>query len=429
MPALPFHDIRVRLNLVWRQVLHTAGASGYGIAMSVVSLFVTARVLGPEGRGLFVAANAWVGVLGTFGSLSLGQVAIHVAAGRSREEWLPDVAGSTGLILAAVVLVTWIGVAATYVATGGEFFRHLSPGILALAMLALPFMVGAEAARYLLNAADALRMANVAQMAGATAGALGVVVCVVVLRGGVPGALVASLLAVLTSAAFSVIHLRRLAGTFLPSLAMTRRLVGGSLRLHMSTIGTYLFSQASVLLLNNYRPPAETAYFQLAMQLFGMALIGSTAIGAVAFGLVAREGPDGAWPQQRRLLAQALGLISIVAVVAYFAAPIAIRLVAGADFMPVVPLFRWLLLGLLGATFSSAMASQWIGRGLFWQAAVLTLVVGLLSLGTTALLVPRMGVNGALIGTLVAYAISIVGNGIMAFWVQLRVTGARFRVA
>jgi len=419
----------VRLNLVWKQVLHTAGASGYGIAMSVVSLFVTARMLGPDGRGLFVAANAWAGVLGTFGSLSLGQVAMHVAAGRNRDEWLPDVAGSIGLLLGAVVLTTWVGVAVTYVATGGEFFRHLSPGLLTLAMLALPFVVGAEAARYLLNAADALRTANVAQMAGATAGAVSVVLCVVLLRGGVPGALIASLIAVFTSAAFSIFHLRRLAGSFLPSLAMTRRLVGGSARLHMSTVGTYLFSQASVLLLNNYRPPEETAYFQLAMQLFGMALIGSTAIGAVAFGLVARYGPDGAWPQQRRLLAQALGLISVVAVAAYFLAPIGIRLVAGDEFMPVVPLFRWLLLGLIGATFSATMASQWIGRGLFWQAAVLTLGVGIASLGTTAVLVPRIGVNGALIGTLVAYGISIIGNGVMALRVQMRLSEARLRVA
>lgn len=419
----------MRLNLVWKQVLHTAGASGYGIAMSVVSLFVTARVLGPEGRGLFVAANAWVGVLATFGSLSLGQVAMHVAAGRRRDEWLPDVVGSTGLILGAVVLLTWLGVAVTYVMTGGELFRHLSPGILTLAMLALPFMLAAEAARFLLNAADALRTANVAQMAGTTAGALSVVVCVVVLRGGVPGALLAALLAVVTSATFSVLHLRRLAGSFLPTLAMTRRLVGGSARLHMSTIGTYLFSQASVLILNNYRPPAETAYFQLAMQLFGMSLIGSTAIGAVAFGLVAREGPDGAWPQQRRLLGQALGLVSAVAVAAYFLAPIGIRLVAGEEFMPVVTLFRWLLLGLLGATFSSTMASQWIGRGLFWQAAALTLAVGLASVGTTAALVPRIGVNGALIGTLVAYGISIVGNGVMALRVETRLTSARLRAA
>lgn len=419
----------MRLNLVWKQVLHTAGASGYGIAMSMVSLFVTARVLGPEGRGLFVAANAWVGVLATFGSLSLGQVAMHVASGRKREEWLPDVVGSTGLILGAVVVLTWLGVAVTYVTTGGEFFRHLTPGILTLAMLALPFMLAAEAARFLLNAADALRTANLAQMAGTTAGALTVVVCVVLLRGGVPGALVAALLAVVTSATFSVLHLRRLAGSFLPSLAMTRRLVGGSARLHMSTIGTYLFSQASILILNNYRPPAETAYFQLAMQLFGMSLIGSTAIGAVAFGLVAREGPDGAWPQQRRLLGQALGLVSLVAVAAYFLAPIAIRLVAGEEFMPVVTLFRWLLLGLLGATFSSTMASQWIGRGLFWQAAALTLAVGLASLGTTAVLVPRIGVDGALIGTLVAYGISIVGNGVMALRIETRLASASLRAA
>ena len=66
------------------------------------------------------------------------------------------------------------------------------------------------------------------------------------------------------------------------------------------------------------------------------------------------------------------------------------------------------------------LASQWIARGLFWQTAVITFVVGLLSLACDFLLIPVYGMRGAVVSTLLTYGLSVVSNGAMAIWVERR---------
>jgi O-antigen/teichoic acid export membrane protein len=71
-------------------------------------------------------------------------------------------------------------------------------------------------------------------------------------------------------------------------------------------------------------------------------------------------------------------------------------------------------------TFSTVMAPQWIGRGYFWQAAGLTILVGVINLAANFLLIPQYGMWGAIYAFLATYAFAVVANGAMAFWCQLQ---------
>jgi O-antigen/teichoic acid export membrane protein len=156
------------------------------------------------------------------------------------------------------------------------------------------------------------------------------------------------------------------------------------------------------------------------VQLFTGIQIVPTAVSVVAYSLVAREGANEAWPQQRKLLLSVLALMAAVAAIGYFVAPFLLPLVFGERFLPAVPLFRILLIGVVGMTMSLVMASQWIARGLFLQAALLTLAIGCITVVANYFAVPRYGATGAawvLGGT---YTISVLGNGIMALWVEAR---------
>ncbi|MGI8547664.1 MAG: oligosaccharide flippase family protein [Gemmatimonadaceae bacterium] len=406
------------MRRLWFQIAHTSGATIVSIAASIISMTITARLLGPTGRGVFVAATSWVGLFATLGTLSLGQVVVHQVAGRPHEDWLEEITGTALAITVGVTLCGWLLVAVLYHATGGELFGHLPPMLLALAFLSLPLALWADTARYVVTALDAIRVANWAQIVSAATAVIGIVMLVGVLRSGVRGAVIAAVLANVASAGVMLVYVLRRVGRMQPQLVLARRLLRGSAQLHLTAVGNYLYTQASVLVLNYYRPPAETGYYQLAAQLFGFALIVSTAVSTVSFGLVAKKGPNGAWPEQRLLIAQSMGFACIIGVSAYVLAPIAIRLVAGERFLPAVPLFRIILPALFGATFSTVTASQWIGRGLFVQAAVLTIIIGALSITLDLILVPRYGMRGAVVSTLVTYGISVVGNGTMALWVQ-----------
>jgi O-antigen/teichoic acid export membrane protein len=330
----------------------------------------------------------------------------------------------------ALTLGGWGLAASLYVLTRGTLFQNLSPSLLALALAPLPFAIWSDAGRYLLNALNGLAAVNVTQLIGAGSSFAGALLLVYLAGGGVAGALVAVSFGSLAVGALTLREVlrRRAGGRLRVQRTEALALLRGGLRLHLNAVGTYLFTQASVLVLNYYRSPAETGLYQMATQLFSISLVFSSAIGTVAFGVVARAGPDGAWPEHRRLLAQALGAVGVLALVAYALAPFGVRLVAGERFLPAVPLFRLLLPALVGATFSSVMASQWIGRGLFVQAAALTLAVGIASVTCDLLLVPRYGMHGAAVSTLITYGISVVGNGGLALLIERRWRAAR-RVA
>ena len=69
-----FFSCRYPMNGTWQHILETSSARALALMISLASLSVTARVLGPEGRGIIAGATTWINLLATLGSLSVGQV-------------------------------------------------------------------------------------------------------------------------------------------------------------------------------------------------------------------------------------------------------------------------------------------------------------------------------------------------------------------
>ncbi len=379
---------------------------------------MTARFLGPTGRGIYVAANAWVAAFATFGYLSLSQVVFFMAAGKDESEWLPRVLGTLLAILASMTVLGWIIAATLYVVSGGAIFHNLSGTVLLIAFGALPFMIWVENGNGILMALGKVGVMNISQIIGGTTNVLVTFLLVGVWKRGIHGALVGLVFAQALIVAVSLGYIARRTRSWTFDRRAARELLTGGAKLHLNAIGTYLFTQANLLILNNYRTPKETAYYQLAVQLITAMQLVPIAVSTVAYAVIGREGPNAAWPKHRALLGQSLVLMAAAGVVAYFASPFAIRLVFGAAFAPSVPLFRILLLALIGMTMSMVMAAQWIARGLFMQAAFLTIAVGAATAAANFIVVPRWGVFGAAWVTVATYSIAIAGNGIMAVWVE-----------
>lgn len=414
------------MRRLWTQVLQVGGASVLSMLASALVLFVTARALGPDGRGVYAAATSWVLLFSALGSLSLGQAVVRVVAGQQNDAWLPAILGTCLALIAGLVAINYAIAFGVFVATGGAAFRHLTPVVLCVAFAALPFVIANNNLPYVLYALDGLATANLSQAAGAVIFLGTTIMFVVVLGWGVPGALLAFVAGAATSTAISFGHMMRRARRLQVASSVARQMLSGSAQLHLNVVGTYLFTQSSVLILNQFRSLEETGYYQLAVQLLTVAMLGSTAMGTVSYALVAKAGPDEAWPQQRRLIGQGLVITSAAAIVAYMLAPWVIPRMAGVRFEPSVRIFQILLPSVIGATFSSLMASQWIGRGLFWQASTITVATGLVSVACDLIFVPRYGMRGAAVSTLVTYALSAIAHGCLMIWVdrRLRVPGS-----
>jgi O-antigen/teichoic acid export membrane protein len=411
---------RLGIGQLWRPIAETTGANVFALGASALGLVITARYLGPEGRGILAAASSWVNLFATLGTFSIGSVIIHHAVDKQDVDWLPEVAGTLLLLVCATTVFAWGLAAFMYVVSGGAAFSHLSAGVLALAFASLPLLVWNEDSRGVLYALGQLRTWNIGTSIGSLATAVGVFAFVAVWRGGVAGALIAAALTNVAIASVTSRHIFSRASALRPNWPTARTLFGRGLQLHLNTIGAFLFTQTSVLILNGYRSTSEVGLYQLAIQLLNFTLVFATSLGAVSYGIVAERGPDAAWPQQRQLLTFSVILAAVMAVLGALLAPVAISVLAGRAFLPSIELFRFVVFALVGATFSSVLASQWIARGLFWQTAAITFAVGVLSLASDFILIPRYGMHGAVVSTLLTYGLSVIANGAMAVWVQRR---------
>ncbi|HST61859.1 MAG TPA: oligosaccharide flippase family protein [Longimicrobium sp.] len=403
---------------MWRKVLGTGGARAFRTAALLASTAITARVLGPEERGTYVAAVAWVSLFAIAGHLSLSEAAVYQGGGPARTVQAGPIAATLLALVAGLTLLGWCVALAAYAVSGGAWFRSMHPVVLALAFLQLPLLIWMEAGVAVFLLLDALPAANRAKVAGGCVNVAATFLLVAVWGGGILGALAALLLGQLTVVGAELAVVRRHLVNVRPSWTLARSLMRAGVRLHPSAAATALTLVVPVLLLGYFHPGAEVGYYQLAQQFVnGMQLL-ATSAGLVAYTLVADVGPDRAWPRHRVLVVQAVFLSAVAAAAAAVAAPALVHLVAGPSFLPAVPVFQAMLLAVPGMTFAAVMAPQWVGRGLFAPLGALTLAVSIIGVGAAWRGILSHGVAGAAWAFVLASGVGAVVNGAMVMWVR-----------
>jgi antigen flippase len=403
---------------MWGNIAHTSGAKIYSLVIGVFTLALTARLLGPEGRGQVAAISTWVSMFSTFACLSLGQIALHRMSEDQAHKRFGNLLGSLLTMTVILTLLGWFVALAIYGYNPEGAFKGLPALALLVGFLTLPFMIWEQYGGSLLMGLERIRTYNKYQVIGRTVSAAAVFALVGSLGLGVAGVMEAGLLGQVIVAMGGIGFLIKFARdkglSCWPEKNETKALLTGGAKLHLNAIGTFLYTSANILILNNFYGAEQTAYFQLASQMVGMMIIIPQAACMAIYGKVTTLGPNRAWPYNKRLLVQiTIGMIGLSAIAA-FIAPWLIPLLAGEKFRPAIEPFQWMLLGLIGLTFSTIMTPQWIGRGYFWQAAGLTFFVGGINLGGNFWLIPKYGIWGAIYVFLGTYAFSIVGNGAMA---------------
>lgn len=410
---------------LWKRIVPASGTRIYSALIGVLVLSITAYHLGPEGRGQLATATTWGTMFATLGSLSLGQIAIHraSAAGPDAEVWLSEAFAVLVWSCGVVTLASWSVAFVAY--WNGASFGGLRPEWLLVACLAIPMLVWEQYGGSLLMAREQLHTSNRAQVLGRSVTAVAVFAFVGYAGWGVTGALVGTLVGQSLSAGWVFASLwrsvRRLAP---PSLQVWRHYVVDGLKLHLNAVGAFLMSGADVLMVNHFSGAAAAGFYQLGAQLVGLMLIIPQAVAMVAYGLVSKLGADAAWPKHRRLLLQTMLLMLAAALAAGLTAPWWLTLIAGPRFEATIELFRWQLLALLGLTFSTVMAPQWIARGFFWRASLLTLGVGATGICAAAVLVPLFGAKGAAWSSLGASVLALAASLAMMKFCDSRSTRA-----
>lgn len=412
---------------VWLKIAGTSSAKVYYAVVGLAILIITARWLGPEGRGVIAAAMAWATLFATVAHLSLGHVAVHRATRLRGTPWLGTTLGSLLLLAGIISVAGWVVASGIYVATDGSLYGGLVPIVLLVSFLALPFHVWEQYGSSLLMAVDRIDIYNRAQVAGRTLSLL-LVLGLLWMGFGATGVLAAILAGQVVIGSSGVRFLWQHAQVPIrPEPTAVRELMKGGMKLHLNAIGAFIIFATDVIMLNYYRGVEEVGQYQLGVSLITVTVIVPQASSMVLYAQVAKLGPDAAWKQQKRILFFVTGGILGAALAGAALAPWAIPFAVGVAFAPAVEIFQILLLSLVGMTFSAIMAPQWIGRGLFLQASAISFVMVSINLVGNFILIPIYGMHGTAWATVVAFGFAVLANGAMAIWVSRRPPGPQQR--
>jgi antigen flippase len=415
------------MNVLWRKVAETGAARTYSVVMGMVALFLTARLLGPEGQGVIAASIAWVGLFASFAGLSLGQVAQYRIQVRRDEGWLPDILGTLSFFALVLTILAYVIAFLAYRTTDGNAFKGIPPAVLAISFLMLPLLIWEEYTRNLLGATGHLRTYNNAQFVGRTLWLCGIILLVGLMGLGISGALAAQISGQGVIAFVGFATLWRASGRLIRiDRHETRELLKSSAKLHLNSVGSFLLSQTSILILNHFSSKVEVGYYQIAFQMVTILTIFPQAASIALFSEMAKTGPDRLWSSQKRLTLQMLSLIALISVPVYLAAPIFIPTLMGLEFNPAVKMFRYLLPIAFGISFAQLMTPQWIGRGIFLGTTLATFFTAIANIVANFVLIPYQGAMGAVWANLICYGfITIAVQFYFAWWCEKRSVGAR----
>lgn len=392
------------MNGPWAQIAETSAARIFGLLTGLLSLFITARVLGPEGQGILAATIAWVRMFASFAGLSLGQVVQHRFHAHRKEDWFPRSLGTLLAVSGIASLLTIAVVLAIQGASEGSFFKGIPTAALAIGMVMVPFLIWEEYGSSLLALNNRLRIYNASQFVGRTAGVAALVALIVILDGRLIGAIAATASGQVILSAICIFALLSMAPSrLLFDRSEAKALLSGSAKLHLNTIGSFLLAQSTILMLNHLATQEDVGWYALAFQTVSVLLIIPQAATLVLYSRMAEQGPDGIWPEQKRIILRMMGFLTVLSACAYFAAP-GLVLLAGEGFAPSVELFRMLLPVPLGMSLAQLMTNQWIGRGFFLTTTTLTLGTAALNILLNYLLIPQFGVRGAVWSMIGVYA-------------------------
>jgi len=390
-----------------------------GIGTSVI----LARVLGPEGRGIYALAILLPSLIITFGNLGIGPATVYyVARGEFRRQ---EILGNNVLLS---VGIGGIGVLAGLIVV--LFFREkvfpgVSPGYLLLALVLVPVEVLFSYVRYVLLGAQRIKEFNYVQIAQSILFPGFITLALLGLKAGVTGAILAELFTWVIVDALVFRLARRVAeGIELkPNISYIKRTTTYGIQAHLANILGFLNYRVDMFLVNGFLGPAAVGLYAVGVGLVEKLWMISYAASTVLFPRVAAETEEDRRKEFTPLVARTvLWITAMAALVLALLSRWIVLLLYSEAFLPAAGALQALLVGIVALSAGRVLANDIAGRGF----PGLNIYTGLATVLTNVILnllwIPRYGIVGAAWASTVSYTVLFLG----ALFFYCRLSGNRW---
>jgi O-antigen/teichoic acid export membrane protein len=382
----------------------TLGASFANIALSIVTGITVARLLGPEGKGELVAVFLWPALLAAVGNLGVGESITYFVASDRKNASRTMGAGYL-LVGPQAVLLMIFGYLLIPVV-----LRQHRPEVVDAARFYLLFIPLNLLTSYSMSALQAvleLTWYNVLRVL-VTVSYLGSIIMLALSdRVSVANLTWGLLLANgLTACVSIILIIAKLKPVFGGAYHQMKSIIAYGLRSHVGGIANILNVQMDQLLMSAFLSPAQLGYYSVAATVGGAGKIVSMVFRIVSFPVIASAEVHDKKKEISRYARMNLSMLLAATVLIALALPFAIPILYTASFSPsILPAELlsvatvFLGVGLVLGTGLKGMAMP----GEVSKAEILAFGVTFVGL---AVFLPRLGILGAALTSLVAYSTS-----------------------
>ena len=399
--------------------LQTMGTRVFCLAVTVAASVLTARLLGPEGKGILTVLGTLTATLAQFGNLGLTAANVHFAAQRPGER--PQLA-AVSLWVAVGMGALLAGLALAVSVWRPDLLSEIPLSLLVVAVLSLPFLLASQLLQSLLLGMEAIPAFNLLDVFRTVVG-LAVLVVLAGLGWFTVAALVwtSSLLAVLGAAVtWGLIRERsRMAWRF--ARGFLREMLGYGMVFFLNNLLAFLLLKSDYFLVNSLLGVREVGVYSVAVQIADLLLLVPATVATLLFPRLSAIADTA---ERTRMCLQCAritaGAMAVGCALVGGLGPWVVAWVWGAAFAPAWVSLVLLLPGVWILTLENVVVMHLAAERLPLAIPVLWLSGLLLNVGLNLWWIPRLGPAGAAMTSSIAYAAVSVG----VFWLFQRRTGA-----
>lgn len=394
----------MRLDFRGRVAL-TLLARGATLGLGLVSSVLTARWLGPDGRGLLATLSVVTGMALQFGNPGLHTGNIYFVSRQPHR---------TAAVLGNTLVVSWgAGILCGAAAIGAvllrpDLFPGIPTGLLLITCAALPFQFMILLYQNTLLGQGEVALFNLLETGNKLITFALLAAWLLLFAGGAAGAVVLFAALAVANGTISALACGRrtpFRPAFDPGLFVEMIRYGG--RVYLACLLAFLVIRSDLLLVNYFLGTGAAGVYSIAVQISDALLLMPVTVGMILLPRVAAEQASGGVETTARILRHtALLLTGLVVAAAILVGPV-VRLCYGPGFEGAALATLCLLPGIWALGLNGVLMNHFAGRGMPAVTLYAPLAGLLVNVGLNLIVVPRYGIAGAALTSSLAYALML----------------------
>jgi len=372
------------------------------MAFGLFTGIITARMLGPENRGIFGLVALFPASLVTLSKLGQGIASVYFI--RREKEDVSQVASNV-LIIALTTGTVLIGVSLLlreYVLT--TVLRGVPAWAFVVVMPLVPILLIESYMYGLLQATDRFRVYNIRLLSEAVLTLAGMATVLLLLDWGLPGALGVAVSVRLCMVVWVVGTIHR--GTplhFRFDFTLFRRMIRYGLKSHVQIIASHFHFKAAMYLVAYFTSPAQVAFYTIASRLAEHILWVPQSLGMALFPRLAGSSDRRAHEMTAAAVRQSLVVTGVVAFTLAMVGEMLITSWYGERYAPAGGPLVYICGGIVMMSMFVLLSRNFTSRNRQAINIVAAYVALGGNLGLNVYLIPRYGISGAAMATAFSY--------------------------